>query len=100
MNKEEIVTDVSKSLTRPIGILQALFLLCFLGSPFVWIWTDFNIFWKVCLTGFIGTIIMYFLYKIIVKAATEVVDDEIKKQLYKKGEVSKFSQKLNKAMKG
>ena len=100
MEKEELVRDIAKQLTVPIGLVQAFFLLCFFGSPVVWIWVGFDAFWKVCLTSLFGVLVMYFVYTMVKKAATEVVDEEIKKQLDKKSEPSKFREKLDKAMKG
>lgn len=75
--KEEIANEIGRPITRPLGFIQGLFLLSLILSPFLWIWLDWNTAWKVALTGFLGTIILYWIDKIVRK----VILDSVKNKL-------------------
>lgn len=93
MTKEEVTQEVGKSILRPLGLLQGLFLIAFLSSPFVWIWYSGMIAFKVGITGFIGAMIMNFLHKITRKVIEDAVDGEWDKINATKNK-SKFQQRL------
>jgi len=95
MTKEEITSLIGKPLTRPIGFIQGLFLLSFIASPFLWIWIDWTTAWKVGLTGLLGTIILYWIDKIVRKTISNVVDSEMAKMTESKPK-SRFQEKLEK----
>ena len=98
MDKEQLIKEIGRPVTRPIGLAQAFFLLAFFCTPFIWIWKDFNLTWKVGLTAIIGILITKFLDYVAKKVVTEVVEDEIKKQGEKKIGGSKFQKKLRAMM--
>jgi hypothetical protein len=98
MTKEEIITEVGKPILRPIGIIQLIFLFAFIFSPLIWIWYGWNIAWKICLTGLIGVIIFYgiykFLKKIIIDSVNEVSDIQAQNNIK-----STFQEKIEKLKK-
>lgn len=79
MNKQEIVAEIGKPILRPLGILQAVFLLAFFGSPFIWVWFSFTLAWKIALTAIIGAIIVAILYKLIKGILNEEVGEMLRK---------------------
>ena len=78
MKKEEIILEVGKPILRPLGFAHLLFVLAFFISPFLWIWFDFDVAWKTMLTGLIGTIVIYWFYRIAKKTVVETVESEMK----------------------
>ncbi len=89
MKKEEIIEEVGRPILRPLGLIQGVFLLAFLISPILWIWIGWTIAWKVGLTGLIGSILIYWIYKI----AKQVVTDEVNNGLGTK-QKSRFQERL------
>lgn len=98
MDKEEIIQEVGKSILRPIGIMKMLCLLAFLSTPFIWIWFDWFLAWRIGLTGFIGAIFLLGIYKVVKNAIDEGVTEELDKIEEGKPTTSRFQEKLNKAM--
>lgn len=74
MQHEEIILETGKPILRPLGFAQAIFLLAFIISPFLWIWHSWHIAWKLGLTGIIGTIITHILYKVAKKIIAETIN--------------------------
>lgn len=97
MTKEEIIQEVGKPLLRTIGLLQAVCLIAFVSSPFIWIWYNWNYAWKIGLTGFIGIVLMYGIYKLAKETISESVDEYLKKNSTKPK--SKFQQRLEQLQK-
>jgi hypothetical protein len=93
MTNEEMISEVGRPILRPLGIAQAVFLLAFIVSPFIWIWHSWDIAWKTGLTGFIGTIVIYGVYKIAKKTVKEAVEESIEKLKENKPK-SKFQERL------
>ena len=62
--------DKLEKLNRIMVALFAIIqIICFLGvsaSPFIWIWYSWDLAWKVGLSGIIGTLIITFIYKMLV----------------------------------
>lgn len=79
MKKEEIIEEVGKTLLTPIFYIQLLFALCVIGSPFIWIWVGWELFWRVLLTGLIGFILMTLIRRLVKTSIVEVVDEELAK---------------------
>lgn len=80
MTKENLVQNIGKPILMPLGILQALLLLLFISSPFIWIWHSWDIAWKLGLTGLFGMLLVFAVYKMVKETVTEVIDAEIEKQ--------------------
>jgi len=93
MTNEEMISEVGRPILIPLGIAQAVFLLAFIVSPFIWIWHSWDIAWKTGLTGFIGTIVIYGVYKIAKKTVKEAVEESIEKLKENKPK-SKFQERL------
>jgi hypothetical protein len=85
MKREELIQSIGKPFFRPLALLQALFLMLFVASFFVWIWHSWSLAWKLGLTGLLGSVVAYWVYSIVKKSVTEFVDKEIKKEIIKKG---------------
>lgn len=96
--KEELIIRMSNPITRPIGLLQGLFLVAFIISLFIWIWGDFHLALKLTLTGILGVLITKFFDYIVKKVVTEIVEQEIKTKSEKKIGNSRFQKKLRKMM--
>ena len=94
IDKKQLANEAGRPITRPIGLAQAFFLLAFFSTPFIWIWKDWTLTWKVGLTAIIGILIAKFLHYVAKKVIDEVVEDEIKKQEEKKIGGSKFQKRL------
>lgn len=85
MKREELIQSLGKPFFKPLGILQALLLLLFIVSPFVWMWHSWSLAWRLGLTGLLGNVVSYCVYSIVKKSVTEFVDAEIKKEIIKRG---------------
>lgn len=101
MKKEEIVQKVGKPILMPIGIIQGLFIIMFISSPFVWIWHSWELAWKLTLTGAVGFFIAFAVYSMFKSAIIEKIDEEIEKQTSElpKSDKSLFQQKIEKMQK-
>ena len=93
MTKDEIISEVGRRILRPIGFAQLIFLLAFIISPFLWIWSGWDIAWKTGLTGFIGTILTYWIHKIAKKTVTEAVNESLEK-INENKHKSRFQERL------
>lgn len=75
--KEEIANEIGRPITRPLGFIQGLFLSSLISSPFILIWIDWKLALKVGLTGFLGTIIIYWIDKIVRKVILDSVNNKL-----------------------
>lgn len=75
---EEAVLTIGSPILQPIGIVQGIFILALLSSPFIWIWVGWGVAWKVGLTGIIGTVVLYFIYSGIKRVFTEEVKNRLR----------------------
>lgn len=80
MNKKELISEVGRPILKPLGIIQGLFVLLVVASPFVWIWTDFETASKIGITGVIGTVLIYLVYNHIKKVLAKEVDRYLKEK--------------------
>ena len=74
MTKEEMISEAGKPLLNPLSFIQAISLLAFLISPFVWIWFGWGIAWKIALSGALGALIAHRLYWFAKKIVTKEVE--------------------------
>lgn len=93
MNKEEIESEIGRTVLRTLGFIQGAFLLLFISSPFVWIWHSWSLSWKLAFSGLIGILLVKFIYKIAKQTISEAVD-ECLKQLESDKPKSSFQQRL------
>ena len=98
MTKDEIITEVGRPVLRPLAFAQGIFLLAFIISPFLWIWSGWDIAWKTGLTGLIGTILIYGIHKIAKRTVTEAVNESLEKLKENKPK-SKFQERLEQMQK-
>lgn len=98
MTREEIISEVGRPLLRPLGLIQVLFILIFLSSPFVWIWKDFNLATKFGLTGLLGTLMVYCIVRFIRNITGKSIDDALKENKTDKPK-SGFQKKLEEMQK-
>jgi hypothetical protein len=85
MTQEEIVSEIGKPILRPIGFAQLVCVLALFVSPFIWIWGNWSYAWKTGLTGLIGTLLFYWIYRLVYKIVTDYVvnDKEISSKKFK-----------------
>ncbi len=96
-NIEDIITEVGRPILRPLGFIQSFFLLLILCSPFAWMWFSWTIAWKLFLTGIVGVLIIYFIYKFVRNHIAKNFDDVIKnehKKVNSQPIKSRFQEKL------
>ena len=93
MTKGEVIKKVGSPILVPLGLIQGVFILMLLVSPFLWIWKDWNIAWKIGLTGIIGTVLIYGIYSVVKGAVKEAVDKQLENTPVLK---SKFQERLEK----
>lgn len=75
--KEEILAIIKQQpLFRLIGLIQTIFLLMLIASPFTLMWIGWSISWKLALSGIIGILLMKLIYDIIFSFAEEKLDEE------------------------
>lgn len=98
MKKEECISEVGRPILRPLGILQFVFILAVISSPFVWIWHSWSLAWKIGLTGIIAMIITYTIYEATKRIIGEEFDEAIK-ETENNNPKSKFQQRLEKLAK-
>lgn len=80
MNREELVSELGRPILRPLGIIQGLFILLVIVSPFIWIWADFRMASKVGLTGVVGTLLIYLIYNQVKRTLEGEVDRYLKEK--------------------
>lgn len=95
MKKEEAMKEVNDSFLKPLAFTMGICLIALISTPFVWMWFNWTIAWRVGLSGLMAYLITLGLYKLVEQAVEEVVDEEIEKN---KPAISKFQEKLEKAM--
>lgn len=93
MDKEKLIKRNANKIFRLLGIMQLLFLMLIISSPFVGIWYSWSLALKLGLTGFFGALVVNRIYSFIKKCISEAIEEVIKKQnpeTYK----SKFQRKM------
>jgi len=65
MNKTEIISEAGQPVFRWLGKLNIIFLLALISSPFVGVWYSWSLAWKIGLSGLLGCILCYVLYRVI-----------------------------------
>lgn len=78
MKRAEIEKKMGKPILKWIIIVQCIFILTLIVSPFILIWGSLFFAWRLALTGMFGTVIMAGLYHFIKFLIKEAVDDYIK----------------------
>ena len=78
MTKEEKINFAGGKLLRYLGLFQGIFILGFVLSPIIWIWTNWETALKVGLSSIVGILVIYILYNGVKKAISDSID-EIKK---------------------
>lgn len=58
-----------------LGIMQAIFIIGFAISPFLWIWHSWEIAWKTGLTGIAGVLIVGIIYKILKAIVIKLINE-------------------------
>ena len=101
MTKKEFHTKVSNSILIYFEWVNAFFLILLFASPFILIWGDKLIAYKVGLSGLIGVIIMSLVINSIKAIIVKFVDEQFSK---KENEIdgigdSKFMKRLKKQIK-
>jgi hypothetical protein len=74
MENQKKADEISRQITRPVTWMQGICLLTFISSPFVWIWLNWALAWRVGLSGFIGAYICYFISKVTRKVASDYLE--------------------------
>jgi len=97
MDKEQLIKKNGNKIFRPLGIIQLLFLVLIISSPFVWIWHSWSLACKLGLTGILGVLVTKWIYSFIKECISEVIEEHVKKEDPKSGK-SEFQQKLEKAL--
>lgn len=77
IDRNEAIMEIGGSLLFTIGLIQGLFLLCIIASPFVYLWGTWEICWKVIVTGVGGMLICYAIYKITYDRIGRSVDEAV-----------------------
>jgi len=84
MDKKELIQEgiqeIGRDAFRIVAIMQGIFIVAAISSPFIWIWHSLGLAWKTGLTGIIGTIFMYFVHKSIYNTIKALVKDAIEKE--------------------
>ncbi len=97
MTREQLIEEAGRKILRPLGIIQGLFVIAVIASPFIWIWGTWELAWKVGLTGLISTVIIYFIYRTARQSIIDGVDSAIDKWVKEgrlSGKTSKFQERL------
>lgn len=98
MNREEGIQEIGKPYLIPLGFMQAFCLISFISTPFIWMWFDWSLAWKIGLSGLIGALIVWRIYEFVKSVINESIDQEMDKIRSEKPKTSKFQQKLEKAI--
>lgn len=77
-----------------IGVINLGFILIFWSSPIIWIWYGWSLAWKIALSSYICHKIVNVFY-----TAFEEVANENKGEVVNTGDKSKFSVRLDEALK-
>lgn len=93
MSKEKIISEIGNPILFPLGVIQIFFILFLFSSPFIWIWHSWEYAWKTGLTGLIGVIIIFGVYKFVKNLISEAIDEMEKENLPNKPK-SNFQKKL------
>ena len=98
MTKDEIIYEVGKPILRPLGLIQGVFLITLMISPFCCIWGSWLLAVKVGLTGLVGTYIFHVIYEIakieVIKEVDKVLD-HLNKKLPAKSAFLRRLEKMN-----
>lgn len=78
--EDKLYRKAYATMLRPIAIIQVAFILMMIVSPIVWIWFDWSKAWRVGLTGLVGTILVYGIYKSVDNIIKRVIKEEMKKR--------------------
>ena len=87
------VMRVGRRVLRPLSLLQMVFFLAIISSPFIWIWGSLGLAWKVGLTGVIGMVLVAWVYNSFKKSIAKSLK-EINANPDRVVKTSKFQQKL------
>ena len=72
--QEQLALYGYRHILAPIGLIQCVFIIVLLCSPFVWYWHSWDLAWKLGATGLTGILVMYIIYNFFKK----VILDEFK----------------------
>lgn len=92
--EDTLVEKIGKPILRPIALLQLIFVLCIVVSPFMLFWFDWLLVLKIFGTGVLGVITTYYAYKIVRSIVSDIIDEKIKSNKPNILIKSKFQQKL------
>ena len=94
MEREELISAIGKPLLRPVGLVQSIFIIAIVASPFILIWGGWHIAWRIGLTGIVGTLLSYWIYSLIKKTTANFLDEKLEKIEQGKLKKSRFREKL------
>jgi len=96
MEKQKLVAKVGRKILMPLSIIQTLFFISFISSPFVLIWHSWNLAWKISLTGLLGALLSYLVYKTVKNIIIEIIDEYLKNNVNKSEHPrkSKFQERI------
>jgi len=75
MNKQQLISKAGRPFFRHLGILNALSLLALLSSPFISIWYDWSVGWKLGLSALIACLLSYAIWAITRRLISEAIND-------------------------
>ena len=79
MEIDDIASEIGRPFTKPLAIIQVMFIIAIAASPFIWIWYSYQMAWKTGLTGIFGLIIFAAIRSIVHKSLSRIIKDELKK---------------------
>ena len=97
-SKEEIVREPGKNYLIVLGIIHGICLAVVVSSPFIWMWIDWSLAWRVGLSGLLTAIVCAAIYNFVKKTIREVVAEDMEKTNPNKPSNSRSKQKLEEAM--
>lgn len=96
MDKEQLIQEIGKPILRTLGWLQAIFIFTLITSPFIGIWHDWGLGFKVALSSILIMAIISLIYHIIKKIINELIDENFSKESKVK---NTFQEKLDEKIK-
>ena len=73
--RDEAKSYLNKRVKMPVVYLQALSLLGIVASPFIWVWYDIEIAFKVFISSVISLAVFTFVKKIVEESINQVIDE-------------------------
>lgn len=93
--KEELTQKLSGNWFKCLGVMFIISMVGIFSSPFIWMWYNWDIAWKVGLSSIILFIILRFIYLVSKHLINEVVEENLKND---PPERMTFKERLDQAM--